>query len=77
MEHVLLKLKRKLNNMQRIYSSASKIVLIVLVLTLCAGTIINPTMFLEPFKYAMTAVIGFYFGKSNGSPDDINISEQI
>jgi len=63
--------------MQRIYSSASKIVLIVLVLTLCAGTMINPTMFLEPFKYAMTAVIGFYFGKSNSSPDDINIANQV
>lgn len=53
--------------MQNILSSATKIVLLVLVLTLCVGVFID-SAFQKTFEYVIVAVVSFYFGqKSNPS----------
>lgn len=48
--------------MKDIYSSASKITLLLLTLTLCTSIYYQPITFAETFKSVVLVVIGFYFG---------------
>jgi len=55
--------------MKEISSSATKIVLLILILTLCAGVFIYNDSFIKTFDYVIVAVVSFYFGqKSNQQP---------
>ena len=59
--------------MSRIASSASKLVLLILTLTMCVGflmKLIDPALFMG----AVGTVFGFYFGSSKGHKDDVNIA---
>jgi hypothetical protein len=52
-------------------SSATKIVLLILTLTMCVGFgmgLIDPALFMG----SVTTVFGFYFGSSKGNKDDVN-----
>lgn len=51
--------------MQEIFSSATKLTLLALVLTLCVGVFVD-NAFQKTFEYVIVAVVSFYFGqKSN------------
>ena len=55
--------------MPTITSSATKITLLLLILTTCVGALWHPEVFFKTFDYAVIAVIAFYFGqKTNITP---------
>jgi len=50
------------NNMKNIISSATRLTLLMLVFTLCVGTLLQIPMN-EPFRTVLLMVIAFYFGQ--------------
>lgn len=67
-EYLIIYLK---NNMSRIFTSATKIVLLLVALTACAGFLIGK---IEPkdFMTVVMLVLGAYYGASNTRPDEVN-----
>lgn len=59
------------NNMNRIFSSATKIVLLLVAITACAGFIIGK---IDPkdFMTIVMLVLGAYYGASNTRPEEVN-----
>jgi hypothetical protein len=57
--------------MSRIFTSATKIVLLLVSLTACAGFILK---LIEPkdFMTVVMLVLGAYYGASNTRPDEVN-----
>lgn len=57
--------------MSRIFTSATKIVLLLVALTACAGFLIGK---IEPkdFMTVVMLVLGAYYGASNTRPDEVN-----
>lgn len=58
--------------MKNIYSSATKITLLTLVVALIALTFLGKAD-TEPFKSVVLMVISFYFGQKVNTPVDTNI----
>jgi len=54
--------------MQKIYSSATRIVLLLLVLTTCIG-LFTKIISEETFKLALMSVLSFYFGQKTQGTD--------
>ncbi len=54
--------------MQEVTSSATKIVLLILILTLCTGVFVFTDSFIKTFDYVIVAVVSFYFGQKSSLP---------
>lgn len=57
--------------MSRISSSATKLVLLIVIITMCAGVfmkIIDAPLFMG----VVGTIVGYYFGSSKGQKDDVN-----
>lgn len=52
----------------KIFTSATKLVLLFFTLVLGVGTLWKPEVFFKLFDYSMVAIVSFYFGQKTNIP---------
>ena len=63
------------SNMKRIYQSATKIVLLIVSITACAGFLIGKIES-KDFMTIVMLVLGAYYGSTMKRPDEVNTSSE-